>query len=101
MTQVALTVFAAIVLIVSARRPGSDFEVYVASGEAVLQGKDIYRAPLPHVNTGPPLFSVFCVVPALLQRVSPTFARGAWTVVNYAALLALLVMVSRLLHGRP
>jgi hypothetical protein len=99
-TQVALTIFAGVVLIVSARRPGSDFEVYVASGEAMLQKKDIYRAPLPRLNTGPPFFTVLCVVPALLDRVSPTFARGAWTVVNYAALLILLGMASRLLHGR-
>ncbi len=100
MTQIALTIFFAVVLIVSARRPGSDFEVYVASGEAVLQGKDIYRAPLPRLNTGPPFFSVFCVIPALLERVSPTFGRGMWTVVNFAALLIVLVMASRLLHGR-
>lgn len=99
-TKVALTIFFAVVLIVSARRPGSDFEVYVASGEAVLQGKDIYRAPLPKLNTGPPFFSVFCVVPALLERVSPTFGRGTWTLVNYAALLIVLVTASRFLHGR-
>jgi hypothetical protein len=88
------------IIFVYARRPGNDFRVYVASGEAVLQGKDIYEDTLPLLNTGPPFFSIFCMAPALLNRVSPTFARGVWMLSNVAALLITLIMASRLIHGR-
>ncbi|HLY11542.1 MAG TPA: glycosyltransferase family 87 protein [Planctomycetota bacterium] len=100
LTLGAMALVAGATVLVYARRPGSDFHVYVASGEAVLQGKDIYRAPLPAVNTGPPFFSLFCVVPALLDRVSPVFSRGAWTLLNGVALVLILHLSSRLIHGR-
>ena len=91
---------AAVLLVAYAKRPGNDFKVYVGSGEAVLQGKDIYQVPLPSPNTCPPFFSLFCVGPALLERVSPTFARGVWSLLNTAALLIIVGMASRLIHGR-
>jgi hypothetical protein len=99
-TLAALSLAAIGLVVVMARRPGPDFKVYAASGEAVLQGKDIYQAPLPLLNTGPPFFSIFCVGPALLERVSPAFGRGVWTAVNLAALLLILNMAGRLIHGR-
>jgi len=88
------------ILIVYARRPMSDLRVYVASGEAVLEGKDIYDAPLPLVNTGPPFFSVFCVAPALADRISPIFAKALWTLLNLVALLFLLDMAARAIYGQ-
>jgi hypothetical protein len=100
---VALAAFwmiAAGILVIYARRPVNDYKVYIASGEAVLQRKDIYQAPLPLLNTGPPFFSLFCVGPALLDRVSPTFGRAVWIGVNLAVLLLLLDLCSRLVHGR-
>jgi hypothetical protein len=83
-----------------ASRPGSDFKIYVASGEAVLQGKDIYDAPLEVTNTGPPFFSLFCVGPAVLERISPTFARGTWTLLNAAALVVCLTLCAHLVYRR-
>jgi hypothetical protein len=91
---------AAGILFAYAKRPGNDFKVYVGSGEAILQGQDIYEVPLPSLNTCPPFFSIFCVGPALLERVSPAFARGVWSLLNTAALLFILGMASRLIHGR-
>jgi alpha-1,2-mannosyltransferase len=96
----AMGLVAAGILFAYAKRPGNDFMVYVGSGEAILQGQDIYEVPLPSPNTCPPFFSVFCVVPALLERVSPGFARGAWGLLNTASLLLTLGMASRLIHGR-
>lgn len=86
---------AGVLFLTYASRPGSDFKIYAASGEALLQGRDIYAPPLEVTNTGPPFFSLFCVGPALLERVSPKFARGAWTLVN---LLALLLCLNRCAH---
>jgi len=88
------------ILIVYARRPMSDLKVYVASGEAVLEGKDIYDAPLPLVNTCPPFFSVFCVAPALANRVSPIFAKALWTLLNLVSLLFILDMAARAIYGQ-
>jgi hypothetical protein len=87
------------IVIAYAKRPSNDFKVYVGSGEAVLQGKDIYEVPLPSLNTCPPVFSVFCVGPALLDRVSPSFARAVWLLVNLSALFLVLHLASRLIHG--
>jgi len=87
------------IVIAYAKRPSNDFKVYVGAGEAVLQGKDIYQVPLPSLNTCPPVFSVFCVGPALLDRVSPSFGRAMWLLVNLSALLFVLHLASRLIHG--
>src|SRR5512140_1688959 len=96
---VAMSLLVLGIVIAYAKRPSNDFKVYVGSGEAVLQGKDIYQVPLPSLNTCPPVFSVFCVVPALLDRVSPGFARAVWLLVNLSALFLALRVASGLIHG--
>jgi len=99
MVLVAISLILFGIVIAYAKRPSNDFKVYVGSGEAVLQGKDIYEVPLPSLNTCPPFFSVFCVAPALLDRVSPGFARAVWVLVNLSALFFVLHLASRLIHG--
>jgi len=90
----------AIVLFFSyVRRPG-DFIGYAAAGNAVLTGADIYNDTPPGLNNWPPFFSLLCVPLALMDRVSPYFARGFWIILNYGVLLLILDMVSRLVYGR-
>src|SRR5271169_2013041 len=82
-----------------ARRPG-DFIGYSVTGNAVLSGVDIYKDTPPDLNNWPPFFSLLCVPLALMDHLSPHLARGIWIVLNYAVLLAILDMVSRLVYGR-
>jgi alpha-1,2-mannosyltransferase len=96
----AFWLIALFVVVVYSRREVKDYQVYIASGEALLQRKDLYRTPLPLLNTGPPFFSVLCAGPALLDRMSPLLGRVAWNVLNLAALLLLLDMAARLIHRR-
>src|SRR5262245_57482946 len=97
---IAFGLVAIFVVIAYSRREVKDYYVYIASGEAMIQRKDLYKTPLPLLNTGPPFFSVLCAGPALLDRVSPGFGRGAWNLLNLAALLLLLDMAARLIHGK-
>jgi hypothetical protein len=82
-----------------ARRPG-DFIGYVAAGNAVLSGNDIYDDTPPGLNNWPPFFSLLCVPLALMDRATPYLARGFWIILNYGVLLLILDMVSRLVYGR-
>jgi alpha-1,2-mannosyltransferase len=52
------------------------------------------------VNTWPPLFSLFCTIPALLARPTPHLARGLWIVLNYFLVGLALQMTVRLVYGR-
>lgn len=98
--RAALSIASIAILVIYSRRPGNDFQVYVDSGKALLQGQDIYLAPLPSINTGPPFFSVLCMLPALLDRLSETLARAIWMILNTGALLWILAMASDLIHKR-
>ena len=83
-----------------ARQP-RDFAGYVAAGDAVLAGRDIYLDTPPGVNTWPPFFSLVCVPLALVDRVSPYLARGFWIALNWAALIGALSLIARLVYGKP
>src|SRR6185436_8416771 len=96
----AFWLVAIFVVIAYSRREVKDYRVYIASGEAVLQRKDLYLTPLPLLNTGPPFFSVLCAGPALLDRVSPGFGRGVWNCLNLAALLLPRTRSTNLIRGR-
>ena len=82
-----------------ARRPG-DFIGYVAAGNAVLSGHDIYLDTPPGLNTWPPVFSVVCVPLALLDRVSPYLVRIVWIALNWAAILWALDLIARMIYGK-
>ena len=82
-----------------ARRPG-DFAGYVAAGNAVLEGRDLYLDTPPGVNTWPPFFSVVSVPFALLDRVSPYLARSIWLTLTWASLLWALALIARLVYGK-
>ncbi|NOQ75444.1 MAG: DUF2029 domain-containing protein [Crocinitomix sp.] len=62
----------------------SDFDGYVRAGNAVLNQTDIYA---DHLNTWPPLFSVFSVILAWFDGVSVFMTRFLW---NLGSLLAML-----------
>ena len=81
------------------RRPG-DFKGYVPAGNAVLTGADIYSDTPPGLNNWPPFFSLLCVPLALLDKVSPSLARGLWIILNYGVLAVILRWVTRLVYGR-
>src|ERR1051325_4165886 len=95
LSLIAFWIVALFVVIAYSRREVKDYYVYIASGEAMIQRKDLYKTPLPLLNTGPPFFSVLCAGPALLDRVSPGFGRGARNLLNLAPLLLILDMASR------
>ncbi len=82
-----------------ARRPG-DFAGYVAAGNAVLNGQDIYLDTPPGVNTWPPFFSLFSVPLALLDRVSPYLVRILWVGLTWASIFWALDLVARLVYGK-
>jgi glycosyl transferase family 87 len=82
-----------------ARRP-RDFAGYVAAGNAVLEGRDIYLDTPLGVNTWPPFFSFVSVPLALLDRVSPYLARGIWIALIWASLFWALSLIGRLVYGK-
>jgi hypothetical protein len=82
-----------------ARRTG-DFAGYVAAGNAVLDGRDIYADTPPGVNTWPPFFSFVSVPLALLDRVSPYLARILWIVLTWASIFWALDLIARLVYGK-
>jgi len=84
---------------VYARRPG-DFAGYVAAGEAVLDGRDIYLDTPPGTNTWPPFFSFVSVPLALLDRMSPYLVRCIWVVLIWASLAWSLDLIARLVYGK-
>ena len=98
-------VFAALLLafVVSffayARRTG-DFAGYVAAGNAVLDGRDIYADTPPGVNTWPPFFSFVSVPLAFIDRVSPYSVRILWIALTWASIFWALDLVARLLYGK-
>jgi Glycosyltransferase family 87 len=97
---VALILVAAALIASYARRPG-DFAGYVLVGDLVLRGQDIYAAAPPGISTWPPFFAVLCAPLALLARASLVGARVAWLVLNLAALVAVLALVTRLVARGP
>ena len=88
------------IFIADLHRPG-DFRGYVICGEALLRGADIYDDTPTNINNWPPFFSFICVPLALLDRVSPSFARGIWMILNFSALLLILDMLARLTYDKP
>lgn len=82
-----------------ARRPG-DFAGYVAVGNAVLEGRDIYADTPPGVNTWPPFFSFVSVPLALLDRVSPYLVRIIWVALTWASILWALDLIASLIYGK-
>jgi hypothetical protein len=82
-----------------ARRPG-DFVGFVAAGNAVLDGRDIYLDTPPGINTWPPFFSVVSVPLALLDRVSPYLVRILWIALNWAAIVWALDLIARSIYGK-
>ena len=79
---------------------GGDFGGCLIVGNLALNGEDIYRDSPPGVNTWPPLYSLFCTVPALLARPTPYLARGSWIFLNYVLVWLVLRMTVRLVYGR-
>jgi hypothetical protein len=82
-----------------ARRPG-DFVGFVAAGDAVLNGRDIYLDTPPGLNTWPPFFSIASVPLALLDRVSPYLVRVVWIALTWASILWALDLIARLIYGK-
>ncbi len=82
-----------------ARRPG-DFIGFVAAGDAVLDGRDIYLDTPPGLNTWPPFFSVVSVPLALLDRVSPYLVRIVWIALTWASIVCALDLIARLIYGK-
>jgi hypothetical protein len=82
-------------------RRTDDFGGFLLVGNLVLEGRHIYADAPTGINTWPPLFSLFCVPLALLDRVSPYLSRGLWIVLNYGLLLAVVSLLARLVYRRP
>jgi hypothetical protein len=80
-----------------ARRTG-DFAGYVAAGNAVLDGRDIYADTPTGVNTWPPFFSFVAVPLALLDRVSPYLIRLIWIALTWASVFWALDLIARLVY---
>jgi len=97
---VALVVVAVALVVSFARRPG-DFAGYILVGDLVLHGQDIYAAAPPGLSTWPPFFALVCVPLALLARWSLVGARVAWLLLNAAALVAVLALVTHLVARGP
>ena len=84
--------------IIWVRRPG-DFAGYLTVGDLVLTGRHIY-VDAPATNTWPPFFSLICVPLALLAAPAPDVARGFWILLNYAAVVLALHLITRLVYQR-
>ena len=82
-----------------ARRP-RDFAGYVAAGNAVLDGRDIYLDTPPGFNTWPPFFSFVSVPFAWVDRASPYLARCIWIALIWASLFWSISLIARLVHGK-
>jgi hypothetical protein len=82
-----------------ARRPG-DFVGFVAAGNAVLKGQDIYLDTPPGLNTWPPFFSIVSVPLALLDRLSPYLVRIVWIALNWASIFWTLDLIARLVYAK-
>jgi hypothetical protein len=80
---------------------GGDLAGCMIVGNLALDGRDIYRDSPPGVNTWPPLFSLFCTIPALLARPTPYLARVVWIILNYVLVWRILRMTVQLVYGLP
>ena len=79
-------------------RRHTDFDLYLAVGQAALAGRDLFA------GTGgnwPPVFSFLCVPLALLGLVSPVLAKAVWLVFSMGLIYAILVLLARLVYGEP
>jgi glycosyl transferase family 87 len=81
------------------RRSG-DFVGFVAAGNAVLNGRDIYLDTPPGLNTWPPFFSIASVPVALLDRLSPYLVRIVWIALTWASIVWALDLIARLIYGK-
>ena len=75
--------------------PG-DFAGYVAVGELVLQGEDIYQLRL---NTWPPVYSVLFVPFALLARIDLRLAAAVWLGLSVVFFYGALALTLRLVYS--
>lgn len=78
-----------------------DFEGYLEVGALLLGGAHPYAEATPGVNTWPPVFGLVCIPLALVAQASVLLARGLWLVVNLAALLWCVHLVTGLVWRRP
>jgi hypothetical protein len=81
-----------------ARRDG-DFAGYVAAGNAVLDGRDIYLDTAA-ANTWPPFFSLVSVPLALLDRVSPLLVRILWIALTWASIVWAFALIAKLAYRK-
>jgi hypothetical protein len=78
-----------------------DFANYVAVGNAVLHGGDIYLDTQNFIpTTMPPFFGLAAVPLALLDRVSPYLARIVWIALTWASILWALDLLARIIYGK-
>ena len=74
-----------------------DFIGYVAAGQSVLSGKNIY---LDYLNTWPPFFSIVAVPLALVTSVAPYLLRLFWLLGSLAAFYVCMRLSVRLFLKR-
>jgi hypothetical protein len=83
-----------------ARHP-RDFANYVAVGNAVLHRGDIYldtQNTIP--TTMPPCFGLAAVPLALLDKISPYFARIVWIALTWASIVWALHLLAGMIYGK-
>lgn len=74
-----------------------DFIGYVNAGNLVLNNQDIY---FDYLNTWPPLFSVFSVILAFVDSISPFFVRFIWLLGSLIAMYYIIQITLKLTLGK-
>lgn len=83
-----------------ARHP-RDFANYVAVGNAVLHGGDMYLDTMNVIpTTMPPCFGLAAVPLALLDKISPYFARIVWIALTWASIVWALHLLAGMIYGK-
>ncbi len=72
-----------------------DFVGYVIAGNLALNHSDIYSNWL---NTWPPVFSIFSIILAKIDNLSPLFNRVLWQLISFYALFRIIFLMGKFLH---